>query len=160
MIFFKKEGHAKPERAANTNVLYHEQIWQLKGKERLVHLESSDWEKNGRVRFGDYITWNLEDNGTFILNSMKRLKDFVPARGIISIVLCLLSQSCLTLCNPMGCSLPGSSVHGILQPRILEGAAMPSSNIFRTQDQTQASCSAGRLFTIWAIREAQEYWCG
>ena len=32
----------------------------------------------------------------------------------------LVTQSCLTLCNPMGCSLPGSSVHGILQKRILE----------------------------------------
>ena len=32
----------------------------------------------------------------------------------------LLAQSCLTLCNPMNCSLPGSSVHGILQVRILE----------------------------------------
>ena len=32
----------------------------------------------------------------------------------------LLAQSCLTLCDPMHCSLPGSSVHGILQARILE----------------------------------------
>ena len=36
-------------------------------------------------------------------------------------------QSCLTLCNPRGCSPPGSSVHGILQARILEWVAMPSS---------------------------------
>ena len=36
-------------------------------------------------------------------------------------------QSCPTLCDPMGCSPPGSSVHGILQPRILEWVAMPSS---------------------------------
>ena len=36
-------------------------------------------------------------------------------------------QSCLTLCNPMGCSPPGSSVHEILQARILEWVAMPSS---------------------------------
>ena len=36
-------------------------------------------------------------------------------------------QSCLTLCKPMNCSPPGSSVHGILQARILEWAAMPSS---------------------------------
>ena len=34
-----------------------------------------------------------------------------------------LLQSCLTLCDPMDCSLPGSSVHGILQARILEWAA-------------------------------------
>ena len=37
------------------------------------------------------------------------------------------SLSCLTLCDPMDCSLPGSSVHGILQARILEWVAMPSS---------------------------------
>ena len=37
------------------------------------------------------------------------------------------AQSCLTLCNPMDCSLPGFSVHGILQPRILEWVAISSS---------------------------------
>ena len=37
-------------------------------------------------------------------------------------------QSSLTLCDPMVCSLPGSSVHGILQARILEWVAMPSSS--------------------------------
>ena len=43
---------------------------------------------------------------------------------------CMLAkslQSCLTLCEPMDCSLPESSVHGILQVRILEWVAMPSS---------------------------------
>ena len=37
-------------------------------------------------------------------------------------------QLCLTLCNPMDCSLPGSSVHGILSARILDWVAMPSSS--------------------------------
>ena len=41
--------------------------------------------------------------------------------------MCLVTQSCLTLCDPVDCSPPGSSVHGILQARILEWAAMPSS---------------------------------
>ena len=36
-------------------------------------------------------------------------------------------QSCLTLCDPVDCSPQGSSVHGILQARTLEGIAMPSS---------------------------------
>ena len=40
---------------------------------------------------------------------------------------CPLLQSCLTLCGPMDCSLPDSSIHGILQARILEWVAMPSS---------------------------------
>ena len=39
----------------------------------------------------------------------------------------LVAQSCPTLGNPMDCSLPGCSVHGILQARILEWIAMPSS---------------------------------
>ena len=38
-------------------------------------------------------------------------------------------QSCLTLCDPMGCSLPGSSVHGILQATILEWLLVPSPGI-------------------------------
>ena len=41
--------------------------------------------------------------------------------------LCLAVQSFPTLCDPMDCSLPGSSVHGILQASILEWVAMPSS---------------------------------
>ena len=38
-----------------------------------------------------------------------------------------VAQSCQTLCDPMDCSLPGSSVHGILQARILEWVAIPLS---------------------------------
>ena len=43
------------------------------------------------------------------------------------IVVVKVAQSCLTLCDPMDCSLPGSSVHGILQARILEWVAIPFS---------------------------------
>ena len=39
----------------------------------------------------------------------------------------LVTESCLTLCDPMDCSPPGSSVHGILQTRILEWVAIPFS---------------------------------
>ena len=41
-------------------------------------------------------------------------------------MLCLAAQSCLTLCDPMDCSLPGSSVHGVLHARIPEWVAMPT----------------------------------
>ena len=51
--------------------------------------------------------------------------------------MCLLSQSCLTLCNPMDYSPPGSFVHGIFQARILTWVAMPSSRgSSRPRDQT------------------------
>ena len=63
----------------------------------------------------------------------------------------LVAQSCLTLCNPMDCSPPGSSVHGILQARILESAAIPfSRGSSRPRDQTQVSHIAGRFFTTRA----------
>ena len=60
-------------------------------------------------------------------------------------------QSCLTLCDPMDCSLPGSSVHGILQAGILEWVATSSSRrSSRPRDRTQVSCITGRFFTAWA----------
>ena len=64
-------------------------------------------------------------------------------------VLCAQSvQSCLTLCDPMDHSLPGSSVHGSLQARILEWVAMPSSRkSSQPGDQTWVSCIVGRFFT-------------
>ena len=50
---------------------------------------------------------------------------------------------------------------GILQARILEQVAMPSSRgSSRPRDQTQVSCIAGGFFTVLAAREAQEYWSG
>ena len=53
----------------------------------------------------------------------------------------LVTQSCPTLCNPMDCRPPGSSVHGILQARILEWVAMPSSRgSSPPRDWTQVSC--------------------
>ena len=58
---------------------------------------------------------------------------------------------CPTFCNPMDCSPPGSSVHGIFQARILEWVAISFS---RSRDLTQASHIAGRYFTFWATREA------
>ena len=63
-------------------------------------------------------------------------------------------QSCLTLCKPMDCSPPGSSVHGILQARILEWVAIPfSRGSSWPRDWTQVSCIAGGFFTVWATRE-------
>ena len=56
-----------------------------------------------------------------------------------------VAQSCLTLCDPMNYSLPGSSVHRISQARILEWVAISFS---RARDRTQASCIASRHFTV------------
>ena len=70
-----------------------------------------------------------------------------------------VAQSCLTLCDPMDSSPPGTSVRGILHARILEWVAMPFPRGFSwPRDQTQDSHTAGGLFSIWATREVLEYW--
>ena len=66
---------------------------------------------------------------------------------------CVRAQWCPTLCNPMDCSWPGSSVHGIFQTRILERVAISfSRGSSWSRDQTQVSCSADKLFT-WATKD-------
>ena len=49
-------------------------------------------------------------------------------------VLCLVAQSCPTLCDPVDCSPPGSSLHGILQARVLEWVVFP---FFRVSSQAR-----------------------
>ena len=66
------------------------------------------------------------------------------------------TQSCLILCDPVDYSLPGSSVHGIFQARILEWDAI---SFFKgsswSRSRTQVSCITGRFFTVWVTREAE-----
>ena len=66
-----------------------------------------------------------------------------------------VAQSCLTLCDPVDCSPPGSSIHGILQARILEWVAISfSRGSSQLRDWTQISHIAGRRFNLWATKEA------
>ena len=68
-----------------------------------------------------------------------------------------VTQLCMTLCDPMDCSPPGSSVHGIFQARILEWAAVPvSRESSQPRNQTQVSYIAG-VFTVWATEKP--IWC-
>ena len=60
-----------------------------------------------------------------------------------------VTQSCLTLCDPTDCSLPGSSIHGIFQARVLEWVAIPfSRGSSQPRDRTQVSHIAGRLYHL------------
>ena len=95
-----------------------------------------------------------------------------------------VSQSCPTLSDPMNCSLPGSSIHGIFQARVLEWGAIafshglyrawnsPGQNtgvgslsllqgIFATQESNPGllHCIAGGFFTSWSTREALKTTC-
>ena len=76
--------------------------------------------------------------------------------------LCVLgTQLCLTLCNTMDWSPPGSSVHGILQSRILEWVAISfSRGSSWPRDWTQVSRIAGRFLTIWVTVAQFENWSG
>ena len=68
----------------------------------------------------------------------------------------LVVKLCLTLCDPMNYSPPGSSVRRILQARILEWVAISfSRGSSWPRNWTQFSYIAGRFFNIWATREAQ-----
>ena len=64
--------------------------------------------------------------------------------------MCVLSR--IWLCNPLDCSPPGSSVHGIFQARMLEWVAISSSRwSSQLRSQSCVYCIAGRFFTNWAI---------
>ena len=78
---------------------------------------------------------------------------FMTLAGWLSLLCCCsVSQSCTTLCEPMDCSPAGSSVHGILQTRILEWVAIPfSRGSSWPRDRIPVSCIAGRFCTILAI---------
>ena len=79
----------------------------------------------------------------------------------------LVAQSWPTLCNPVDCSPSGSSVHGILQARILEWVAIPFSRQSPwLRAQTLVSCIVVRFFNVWTTREApyvrqsaRQWWC-
>ena len=77
-----------------------------------------------------WVFWyHLKTQRTFLANPIKRF--LFNTFSVFFVVLLLLTQSCLTVCNPMDCSPPGSSVHGISQASILEWVVISfSNNIF------------------------------
>ena len=98
---------------------------------------------------------SLEKMSTFLDTSAVVSEDFKNPRrhGCC----CLVLKSCPTLHDPMDCSPPGSSVHGILQARILEWVAISFSRGSPwLRDQTHASCAGRQILYHWATREVLE----
>ena len=89
---------------------------------------------------------------------LQDLLELTPKKDVLFIIgESEVAQSCPTLCDPMDCSLPGFSVHGILQARILEWITISfSRGSPRPRDRTQISHIGGRCFNLWATREALE----
>ena len=77
---------------------------------------------------------------------------------VYALVKVLVAQSCLTLCNFMDCSLPGSSVLGDSPGKnTVVGSHSLLQGILPAHGSNQVSCTAGRFFTIWGTREALVY---
>ena len=93
-------------------------------------------------------------------SSLKMLKMEENSSLRVCLTLCVsVTQSRPTPCDLMDYSPPSSSVHGIIQTRILEWVAIPFSRVsFWPRNWIWVFCIAGRFFTIWAIREAQYYY--
>ena len=77
-----------------------------------------------------------------------------PLKGSLEVKWNEVAQLCPTLCNPVDCSLPGSSVHGIFQTNVLEWVAISFSRASSLpRDRTQVSHIVGRCFTVWTTKE-------
>ena len=94
-------------------------------------------------------------NATYILgkySQQTRCKRELPLTNkerFVLVVCCVVASHVHLLCDPMDCSPPGSSVHGILQARILEWVAISFfRGSFQHRDQTLVSCLADRFFII------------
>ena len=91
-----------------------------------------------------YHLGNSKDFRSSVLEKETKIKYI-----LLQIAMCLVAQLCPILCDPKDCSPPVSSVVGILQARILEWVAMPSSReTSQPRDGTQVSQIAGGFFTV------------
>ena len=100
----------------------------------------------------------LAMRGTWVPYLVRKL----GSHRCVCVCVCVWERESLsgpTLCNPVDCSLPGSSVHGILQARVPEWFAISfSRGSFWPRDWTPVSCIAGGVFTIWATRDSRMPW--
>ena len=102
-----------------------------------------DW-----FHLGEVIRVSLGENSSWLLRS--HLFTWVYA-----CIFLFVAESCLTLCDPVACSLPASSVRGIYQARALEQVAILfSRGSSQPRDWTHVSCIGRWILCHWAIREA------
>ena len=96
---------------------------------------------------GRGVWWRM-DTCICMAESLQCSRETTPIL-LISYVFVLVAQSCPTLCDPTGCSSPGSSVHGLFQAIILEWVAISfTRGSSQPRNQTQVSCIAGRFSFI------------
>ena len=114
--------------------------WGHKESEMTEWLNWTELKKRWDYQSHDKITTKYTEKEKFA--SLHQSKNINESESESEVV-----QSCPTLCNPMDCSLPGSSVSGILQARILEWVAMSSSKGSSwPRIQAYVSCITGGFF--------------
>ena len=127
---------------------------QFTGLQRVRH----DWDTELNGTDKDLSTWKWNHLLSCLYSSFPHLIFIsVYIKLKCCAVLCWVTQSCMTLCNPMDCSPSGSSVYrnylgrsiGVGCHALLQGSSQP-------RVQTQVSSIAGGFFTIWATKEAQD----
>ena len=91
--------------------------------------------------------------GTKIIPCVDIVLQVTEALFVSILFVVLWSRSVMSLCNPLDCSLPGSSIQGIFQARILEWVAISFSRRSSwPRDWTRVSCIVGIHLTVWATR--------
>ena len=101
-----------------------------------------------------YFSFNLKFS--FMSNKKKLSFHWCP----LVFVCVLVTQSCPTICDPIDCSPPGFSVHGILQARILVWVAIPSSGISWERARTKVErINSGHYLCLWgSLSSRNVYW--
>ena len=123
---------------------------------RVVWCKLWPWEvrEKGKLEL-DFVLWLSGKDWIWNITQTLTLLIFYYIHMLNAVQIKTLSHEIL---DPMDCSLPGSSVLGIFQARILEWVAISfSRGSSWPRDQTQASRVVGRRFTVWATREAMRY---
>ena len=127
---------------------------------RKHHYEQSQWRWwNSSWAISNPERWCCESAA---LNMLANLENSAVATGLVKVSFHSIPKesekwSCSVMSDslrPHGLSLPGSSVHGVFQARVLEWFSISfSKGSSHPRDWSQVSCTVGRCFTIWATRE-------
>ena len=123
---------------------------QLLGGGKLQHFWA---EETSSQRRGNNESGESNGNQSDVYRATNLAK--VETTDFVRVYVCYITQSCLTLCDPMDCSPPGSSLHGIFQAEALEWVAISfSRGSSQPGDQTWVFHITSRFSSIWGIRKA------